>query len=609
MNNKQNKTKIAPEIAENQPVTKQELTAFLKKINFSKFTDAEALLLAIKNEKTRIKFEDPNIIKILAKSNVPILKTLAVKLAVTTKNQELEALFVEETDPKIFAELIKTENPKTALLLSEKQNLTSEMLNDLKDNALNILRFIAPVVASRILISIVRNPNVLRSTLYSIIYNTRDYRVLRNILWSSKLTSRMLTAIISLNIQNTSLVLYALKSPVANINHFKYVITKSDNRRIIEFCAKQKDAEIIEFMASLNKGIDLLLKNPFITLSALLIIVRQNIANIDVIQKVLLHRKVKNYTALWDFVLENSNNQKILDLCASSGNALFRLKIAQSFSQKLSDEVFKKLLKDENKKVSDALKNHKDEKVRIRVSKLIDDKDYLLDKAVTSQSTKVKVAIAQREKLDAEVELGLLKKRNKEVYLALARRTGDITTATEEKLALTKDPQILIALSQREMIKSKTVLSLLAGSAIEEIEMNLIKNSNNKSIYKMLINETTSVKVANYILGNSNVEERIALAQKDFERNSPLLKIITLEILKDPEVRVRAAFLSNRTLLEQIWNVIHRKNEQTNSNPFFKAFLNFQADQNPLIRSKFNKLTEKLSTAEKEEIKRMFIKK
>jgi hypothetical protein len=607
MNNQQNKTKTAPEKPESKPVTKEELTAFLKKIKFNTFTKVEDLYVAIKKVKTNINFENPQVIKLLAKSTLPILKGLAAKLAVLTKNRELEELLLKETDPLVLGELVKTENPKTAQTLSENKNLTPEMLDTLKETALHNLSSTAPVVANRILIAIIRNPNVLTSTLYSIIYNTRNYRVLRNILLSPRLGLRMLSAIISLNINNTSLIIYCLRSPLAKTEHFIYVISRTNDRRIIEFCSKQKDTAIIEFMASMNVGVELLIKNPFVTATALSTIVRQNIGSIELVQKVLLHRKVKNDSVLWEYVLKNSNDQKIFDLLASSGNPLFRLKIAQSFSQKLSDDVFRKLLKDEDKKVSDVLKNHKDENIRIRVSKLIEDSDYLLKKAVSSQSTKVKVAIAKRAKLDAEVELGLLKNQNKEVYLALARRTGDISTTTEEKLALTKDPEILIALSKRESIKSKTVLQLLASSRVEEVEMNVVKNPNNKSIHKMLIRETKSLKVANHVLRNAGVEERIALAQKDFE--IPFLKTLVLEILKDPEVRVRAALLTNKVFLDQLWNVIHRKNEQTNTNPFYRAFSVVEADQNLLVRKRFNILISRLSEAKKAEIKRMFIRK
>ncbi len=603
-NKKQEKIKEFKEIP-----LKDELKPLAKVVNkVGEFENTDEVFKEIKKLKLKDDLKNPETIKKFASSDIPRIRAIGARLAVEIDDEELQKEFAKDKDPEVLKEISKSKSPAIFLEMLKNPNATGEQLDLIKQKVFNDFIRSHPHIALRLLKGIINHRNVFTETLASIVYYTHNTRILLMLLNCDKLNSGLLMLILKKNYLNSFLVLRALKKDVANINHFKFVIRKTDDQKIIRFCAKQRNTKIIEFMAGLNKGVEYLLKNAYITTRAIFTIIKLNIERFSVLQKALKHRKAISYEPIWEFVIKNSKSRKILDFCAGSKIASIRLRIARLYSLKLSQQAFRRLLEDPVLKVSEALKEHENEEVRLRVAKFTNDKDYLKSKAAAEESGKIKIAIAKRKELSKEVELSLLENENKQVFLALARRTGDITTTTEEKLALTKDADILTALSKREYIKSKTALQILAGSGIEEIEFNLISNKRHESIHKFVILNSLNLKVLIYAIKNSDINTKIALAQRNFEGHSNLLKIIALEILKQPQARVRRALLYNRQFLEQMWALIHRKELQTETNPFYTAFIKIQNDNSDLVKKRFEKIKSRLSEIKQREIKKMYLK-
>ncbi|MFC1810666.1 hypothetical protein ACFLZH_04150 [Patescibacteria group bacterium] len=595
------------EIEKKHKLIKKLFSGFFKINKPDSFVDTDALLTQFAKYKKKINFADPDVIKVISKSKIPSLKAIGARYAVKAEKKELEQLYLDDDDPQVIKELSKTKNPETALKLAENPNTSGETLDSLKNNLFKNLYQKNASIALKAILAIINHSNVFRNTIKSMVYLTRNYSIISSILRCRKLSIYIVTAVVERHYSRPKILLLALKTRRTIKKHFLFAIKKSNNPLVIAYSAKQKYAEVLETLVALNKGVNLVFNNPYLTGASLINIALKN-NNLAILKKALMHPKGVKNIALWNIILKSSEGKNVLNFFLTSKNTKQRLIIAQSYSEKLNDEQFKKLLNDPDPAVQNALKNHKNEQVRVRVSKLTTDENFLLDKASLSRSTKVKVAIAKRAKLSKDVELSLISKFNKQVFLALAKKPGQITPETELALVKSKDRNILIALSKRATIKQKEVLNLLAASGIEEVELILFKKYKNLDLQKLIVDKTKSIKTLLFALETGHIEIRIALAKRNYSKQRALLKEVATEVLKDPQSRVRAALLLNRTFLAVLWEVLHDETLQTQSNPFFFIFKKMQSDPNALVKERLKKLTAKLTSTQKEGIKKWVIK-
>lgn len=596
------------EIKNKHKLIKKQFSGFFEINKPDSFVDADSLLTKLAKHKKKINFADPDVIKVISKSKIPVLKAIGARYAVKAENKELEQLYLDDDDPQVIKELSKTKNPETALKLAENSNTSGETLDSLKNNLFQNLYQKNASIASKAILAIINHLNVFRDTIQNMVYLTGNYTIISSILRCQKLSIYIVSAVVQRHYRRPKILLLALKTRRTIKKHFLFAIKKSNNPLVIAYSAKQKHAEILETLVALNKGVNLVFNNPYLTGASLIKIALKNRNNPAILKKALMHPKGINNVALWEIILKSPQGKSLLNFFLTSRNSKHRLVIAESYSEKLNDEQFKKLLNDPDLTVQNALKNHKNEQIRVRVSKLTTDKNFLLDKASLSRSTKVKVAIAKRAKLPKDVELSLISKRNKEVFLALAQKPEDITAETERALVKSKDRNILIALSKRATIRQKEVLNLLAASGIEEVELALFKKYKNLDLQKLIINKTRSIKTLLFALKTGNIEIRITLAKRNYNKQRALLKEVATEVIKDPQSRVRAALLLNRTFLAVLWELLNDETLQTQSNPFFFIFKKLQTDPNALVKEQLRRLTAKLTSSKKAEIKKWVIK-
>jgi hypothetical protein len=581
-----------------------DLLKLYKEVEQGIVTKAEDFILKAKSADKMINFKDPLVITKLAGSKLPFIRSVGAKFAVESKDEKLEALYADSTDEVVLEEMSLTTNLKTALAIAENPKSTNKTLAALSVNVLKKLWYKDRELGIKVVCAIINHQNVDVDTLESIVFMTFNSQILLAILNCDKLTSGLVSTVLSRHFSNGTITLAAIKSYKANRNHLVFAAQKSKSKMVIKYLAKSYQISVLESLARLNKGKDLLLKNRRVTVKAISYLVYANIRDVQFLKKVLLHPKVRKNYSLWHHVMATTRNKELIELCVSCNNSELKLVVARLFAHLISDKIFKILLNDSDKRISEALKQHTNEEVRVRASMFTTDNNYLMDRVSQDDSIKVKVAIARRNNIKPKTELALLEKRSKPVYLALAKKKGEITTVSEETLAGTGDIDILLALSSRSLLRSDLALEKLAKCGIAQVELKVIKKYKQLKVQNLIAFRSTSVEVLKYILQKGHVEARKQIASRDYTENAELLKALVLEIIKDSQSGVKVALFRNLTFLEKLWTILKDPKKQVGDNPYFAAFKKLKNDGSEIVRKRITKMIDKLSTTQKADIKK-----